>query len=339
MNESNVTQAYSYCKYSKPHSDAERTIQVTALAIVGGFGLLGNIFTIVLAAKYTVQRNLHFLIINLAVSDALSTVIIFLQGTSKELNYKLWDNDLAGCIASRITAFMHSVALFNSLFSLTIISVERYRITRRRVVQQSVYLAACCWLISMAMSSHLLFLVDYGKKCTSSSTLDFHIFLFSTVFLYCILFLTMLVINTITLRRLSHRQAIEDSISDEQRKLRRKRTSSAVRMVLYSLLLYSCCFSPLLIYGFIGFLRIVSSSVTNFTNTNCIDHASMNFVIGYFLPIVNSSVSPCVYFVCLSDFTEAAKSLLCRSNVVNNPGSIPTVDIRNGNQLVNTTSM
>ena len=270
MNESNVTQAYSYCKYWKPHSDAERTIQLTALAIVGGFGLLGNIFTIVIAAKYTVRRNLHFLIVNIAVSDSLFIVIMLLMGTRTFLYYKLWDNDVAGSFAFKTTAFMHSLAVYNSLFTLTIISVERYRITRTRVVQMSrpysvkqrVCLVACCWLSSVVISLHIFILFYFDKKykyCTMSSFYHYKIFLFSTTFLYCFLFLTMLVINTITLRRLSHRQAIEESISDEQRKLRRKRTSSAVRMVLYSLLLYCCCLSPYLIYSLVTVLSYVSS--------------------------------------------------------------------------------
>lgn len=74
LNVSNTTLSNAtseYCKYDKPDSDLEYTAKHTARLFVVVFGLISNIFVIVLIVKCMVRRNLHYLIVNMAVSDAL----------------------------------------------------------------------------------------------------------------------------------------------------------------------------------------------------------------------------------------------------------------------------
>jgi len=332
MNESNATQVYSYCKYWIPHSHAERTIQMAALFIIGGFGVICNVFTIVLAAKYTVRRNLHFLIINMAVSDATVIVNCLLQGTTTLLHYKLWNNDFAGSFACKAIPFMYSVVLLTSLSTLTIISIERFRITRRRTVQIShplsakhrVCVVACSWLMSSALSLYIPILYHIDKQYNSCgiSLFYYSIISFIKTIVHVIMFSFMLIINILTLRRLSSRQAIEDSLSEEQRKLRRQRMGSAVKMVLYSIILYCCCFFPAIIYDLQNSINLLIPSWASFLSYGCIDVSSLLFMIEFFLPIVNSSLSPCIYFVCLPDFRDAAKTFLWQSKVETISGSL-----------------
>jgi len=74
MNYSNST--WEYCKYFVPDSDTTRTVKVIASTLLSACGIFGNIFVIVLATKYTVRKNLHHLIINMAVSDIQSKTAI-----------------------------------------------------------------------------------------------------------------------------------------------------------------------------------------------------------------------------------------------------------------------
>ena len=52
-------------------SDLSRDLKMFSIFFVGACGIFGNIFIIVLAIKYTVRRNLHHLIINMAIADIL----------------------------------------------------------------------------------------------------------------------------------------------------------------------------------------------------------------------------------------------------------------------------
>ena len=115
----------------------------------------------------------------------------------------------------------------------------------------------------------------------------------------------MIVLNILTLRRISKPQAIENSLSEQQRQQRRNRIKSAVKMVLYSLLVYTCCYLP----GFLSvFVNVVGGTI-------CTTMAiRLTFVFYYFLPLINSCLSPVIYCTCLCDFREAAKNLLCSSN-------------------------
>ncbi|KXJ08028.1 hypothetical protein AC249_AIPGENE28355 [Exaiptasia diaphana] len=67
-----------YCKYWGPDTQLEFYAKRIAVILLMTLGLAGNIFVIVLAMKYTVRKNLHHLIINMAVSDSLFIVMILI---------------------------------------------------------------------------------------------------------------------------------------------------------------------------------------------------------------------------------------------------------------------
>ncbi|KXJ06544.1 hypothetical protein AC249_AIPGENE1389 [Exaiptasia diaphana] len=69
-NATNNSSGY-YCKYDEPDTELEDNAKRIAVILLVTLGLAGNIFVIVLALKYTVRKNLHHLIINMAVSDTL----------------------------------------------------------------------------------------------------------------------------------------------------------------------------------------------------------------------------------------------------------------------------
>ena len=74
MNDSN-TNPSSSCTYWKPDSDVIKTVKLVLMMVIGGIGILNNIFIVVIAVGYTVRKNLHHLIVNMAVSDTF--VILF----------------------------------------------------------------------------------------------------------------------------------------------------------------------------------------------------------------------------------------------------------------------
>lgn len=336
MNESNATEANDYCKYNEPYSSVERAFQMAALTFFGGLGFFGNIFVILLAAKYTVRRNLHFLIINMAVSDifVIITIILYASGI---IGYKIWNDNIAANFRCKAVVFLGSTFEGITLVTLVIIAIERFRITRRRAVQisrphsikQRLCLLALSWLVSAAVHCYEAILRrsnDQGECFVEAGTQFVHSLLTLIRLILSILFFVVLfVLSIFTLRRLSSTQAIENNISEVQRKQRRQRIGSAVRMVLFSLLLYCFCYMPFFIcqvFFAVGFVFPPAFKLLNLDG--CIDWNSLYYITAFFLPVINSSLSPCVYFVCLSDFRQAANRLLCREDNNNNRKYFPS---------------
>ena len=131
MNETILTQFNIYCKYNfkEIETDMEKTVKLMTCLVLGGFGIFGNVFVILLAVKYTVTKRLHFLIINMAVTDTLS---VFFHSLSYMiygyLTTNIWDG-LEESIAKMLCktlSFLYYVVLIESLVTLLFISTERY---------------------------------------------------------------------------------------------------------------------------------------------------------------------------------------------------------------------
>ena len=295
--------------------------------VLGGLGIFGNAFVIVLAVKYTVTKRLHFLIINMAVADTLVVVInIYNFVIFRFLTHSVW-NDLHETIAQTLCkalSCLYYVCPTESLVTLLIISIERYRITRQtcqvsRPVsgKQRVTVVVLCWLMAFLIHSYLFFSAQVKEKSDSElvcvlisveNVTIWRVTFFIALHVVLFNFLSILVLSILTLRRISKPQAVENSLSEVQRQQWRKRIRNAVKLVLYSILLFFCCYTPF----------VFSLVFGRFFIQYCIDWSMLFFFTWYFLPLVNSCLSPLIYCVCLSDFREAARRLLCGKSVSTN---------------------
>ena len=138
MNASNITQDYYSCNYHKPDSDVVRIVKIITISLLTGLGVFGNIFAIVVAAKYTIRRNLHPLIINMAVSDILVSILglfYFFQNVHVPDTDKFWKDveGIWGDILCKTFPFLYDTSISVSLVTLLIISIERFKITRQTV--------------------------------------------------------------------------------------------------------------------------------------------------------------------------------------------------------------
>lgn len=118
--------------------------QCTVMIIVGAVGIICNIFIIVLALKYTERKNLHYLIINMAVSDIIFIFTLvfetlklssFWQGVQPFLHGSL------GGIVCNITVLTLDSSYVSSLITLLVISIGRFRATRKTLqrLQENIY--------------------------------------------------------------------------------------------------------------------------------------------------------------------------------------------------------
>ena len=109
-NVSNISSVNTYCKYSGPESEAEKIAKRTAFVLLIVVGISLNIFVIILAAKFTVRKNLHHLIINMAVSDTIFLIMMFLRYARWLSDYKwyTYPSGTLGVVSCKTVTFLYS---------------------------------------------------------------------------------------------------------------------------------------------------------------------------------------------------------------------------------------
>ena len=177
----------------------------------------------------------------------------------------------------------------------------------------------CSWLFAVIIAVEQSVFMTYQKRtqdkylCESLDEpmeIDTLVYAFSNT-----IFFVIVILSVITLRRISNSNAIQANLSEKQRRTREKRMSGAVKMVLYSLLLYSCAFIPYVIRGILESFQKEDHDYHRFI---CYDAFIFNFLI-YFLIILNTCFGPCIYLIFLTDFREASRKLICcRGNSTDN---------------------
>lgn len=307
MNISNFSQYDRTCMERNTHM----TVQLAISLVLGIGSLVGNLLVILLTVKYIKRRNLQYLIINMAVSDVLVVVVFAMgdfslpSGTSENLANFV-------CKLSSLKVVPELITLLTLLW----ISIERFQATRvfNPTHWSHVKLICITWAASLILSLFRFVHcyasrsnIDLTYKCKiNKSTMSFTVFfLFKTLFIL-VMYCTIFTLSIITARKLSKPLAIQAHLSDVQRQRRAKRLVGAVRMVLCSLILYTICYLP-------EFLEDLLEGITQDSllqlSRDC--QALIDFILNA-LKVVNSCLSPLVYFIFLSDFRGALTRIISK---------------------------
>lgn len=318
MNTSIRGQENASCHFSE--STLTRTLKTVTVLSTGACGIFGNVFIIILAIKFTLRRNLHHLIINMAMADTTVVLATFLLEVPRIADDQLWMKMLlaGGDALCQVLSFFLVLSIYTSFLTLFIISFQRFRATRFQRTQaytprkRAIELASS-WVGSFGMSFIRNWNVSIKKFSPTGRwfcSIDmipvgweffFYLSIAVTVFLT-------ITLSGVTLKRLARQKAIEDSLPEVQRQARAKRMASAIKMVIASLLLFTCCYTL-----FISFLTFKMFCPTDeYTDHSRCTTAYVFEIVEVFLPLVNSCFSPVIYLVFLSDFREAAKGLVYR---------------------------
>ena len=275
---------------------------------------MGMFLSSYFALKPTRRSTLHHLIVNMAVSDILVVITFVYKMFGSPLPDNI--NYIPANIICKLVLHTNISSELVTLVSLLIISIERYRITSRLTVQapqalsskKRVLVVLSSWFVSMLLGLFALIVgaADFRSmkmhRCFFHFNLVWHVLYpfknICAVIMYC----SITILGILTSVRLSKMTEIQANIPDAQRRLRKKRMVSAVRMVLCSLLLYSCCYLPDLVQD----ISSVGKNPKKFKT--CSDEIMMYMLS--FPKIINSCLSPCIYLVFLSDFREAAVKVL-----------------------------
>lgn len=247
----NLTGMNNSCLRYDPYQDDMRTVKITTIIILSVFGFIGNTLVITLAAKFAVRKNLHHLIINMCVADIIVIFITGLPSLTVYWNYELWTfTNKSNDITCKGFAFIRLAVSLISFNTLLIISIERCRATRLTIhrsqshtLVRRILILIFSWLLSFGVASHALLIFKVVPKsigllkCLPFFEYEAFGILLGTFCLIVGMFISMIIINVLTLRSLSRPQPIDEHLSEAQRRNRSQKTQKIVAMILCSLFL------------------------------------------------------------------------------------------------------
>lgn len=302
-------------------SDSQTTIyaKIGAVFIAGAIGILGNCFIVIIAQKYTIRRNLTYLIISMAVSDILVALMVVISEGSSLLNHEDFFANTGFAVLDdilcRMVTYLKHTPRPVTLSTLLIISIERLKATsstlqvpRPYTARRRMVIIGCSWGVPMVLSGYGVF-ATVQKKGTLNTcgVYELDTWINITNCVVVVIFLVILIFTLVSLKRLQKPQAIVAHMTEEQVRYRVKRTSRAVKMVLFSILLYTTYY-PVFIYRIV-FIWIFDRDRKQLAETLCLDWKSSTFALR-FLPLINSCLSPVVYLTFLTEYQEGARKML-----------------------------
>ncbi|XP_043921435.1 kappa-type opioid receptor [Protopterus annectens] len=282
---------------------------ITAVySVVFVVGLVGNLLVMFVIIRYTKMKTAtNIYIFNLAVADALVTSTMPFQST-----YYLMNSWPFGEVPCKIVASIDYYNMFTSIFTLTMMSVDRYiavchpvKALDFRTPLKAKVINVCIWLLSSAVGIPAIILGgtktrDGTTECALQfpqpywywdNTMKICVFVFA--FVIPVLIIT--VCYTMMILRLKSVRLLSGS-REKDRNLRR-----ITRLVLVVVAVFIICWTPIHIF-------VLLKALVNVPDTNAVI-ACYYFCVA--LGYTNSSLNPILYAFLDENFKRCFKDFCC----------------------------
>ena len=165
------------CPYDPPPTAPWTIVSLTFYVIIFVIGLIGNILVIIAVLRHPKMKTVtNIYILNLAVADSLFLIgLPFLIATTIQQRW------VFGFFMCKVFFFLTSINWFGSVFTLTVMSADRYmavchpiRSIRYRTRFVALLVCCCVWLVSLlVMLPIILYSTTIahprgGERCTIS---------------------------------------------------------------------------------------------------------------------------------------------------------------------------
>ncbi|KAK3733127.1 hypothetical protein QZH41_003234 [Actinostola sp. cb2023] len=140
-----------------------RVLRVMAYVVIILVSLLGNSMTVIIVAKGPKRRScVHLFLANMAVADLTITIFYMPRMVVRIFYGSRWLLDgVLGLVSCRLVVFLHHTAILVSVFSVFLITVDRFcaiifplkRIMSKRVAKMSILSS---WILAAALRSPFL---------------------------------------------------------------------------------------------------------------------------------------------------------------------------------------
>lgn len=312
-----------------PHftTTAERVGKLIAYIVIFVISFSGNTLIIyVIRKSKNLQRNVNYLILNMAVSDLFTPVIVVPRKIVQvilDINEVGWlIPGLAGEITCKLVHFVQDVAVAVSILTLVLIALERFVAVafplRAKMITSRLRgtLIMLTWIVGAALHAPHLYifkLVEFDSEayCITSwepafeepSTGKFYA-TFLCITLIIIPFALLAAIYTIiVLTLIRQRNTLRDAVRGGV--IRDKMNRNVLKMAVTIVIVFAICWAPLNIFIFVLIF------VWNWEAPLCALGA-FPFIAEFFAH-ANTAINPCVYFGFVENYRRSLRSVLTGS--------------------------
>ncbi|XP_020910204.1 QRFP-like peptide receptor [Exaiptasia diaphana] len=308
--------------------DGEKALKTVAYSCVMFLSFTGNVLVILIVYKNrSMQTTVNFLIVNMAFSDLLQSIIaipyrilniVIANGTDR-----WFVEGIVGEIFCKFVPFLLDISVGVSVLSLVLIAFDRFLgvVYPMRASTISKRMHSCnlalTWVISMGFHSPLFFTfrlvtsLDGITYCTyswnpmpdPSRSEEIYFLVTSTCLFIFPLLLLISLYSTILIRLKRQKTPGNDSFRNQKRIAKRNR--NVLRMVLAVVVIFALCWLPLNTLGYINRYIWVKNSSTPCEAGTYIEWA-------FFIAYSNSFLTPCLYFLFSENYRQGLKQLFGR---------------------------
>ncbi|XP_078351189.1 neuropeptide SIFamide receptor-like [Oculina patagonica] len=292
--------------------------QTFAYCLIFVVSMAGNIFIEIIVYKTkTMRKTINFLIVNMATSDLLFTILA-IPRVLTELYVDSWlISGLLGQVLCKLVPVLPYVSMTVSVQSLVLLSVDRSGAVvfplRSPLISSKLcsFFILATWIVAIAAWSPYILsfeLVKFsgGLACArqwneafeKSSSYPNYMLAMLVVFVYTPLVLIAILYAIIYLKVKTQTIPGEQSVNMRQQRVKRER--NVLKMAMGIVLGFAVCWLPRSI-GLILFLFVSDIRSCGFLYFG---------LVAYFMARANCAINPCICFIFSGNYRKALRNLL-----------------------------
>ncbi|XP_014678603.1 PREDICTED: allatostatin-A receptor-like [Priapulus caudatus] len=284
----------------------------TLFSLIFTVGLVGNVLVIIVVSCTPQMRNTtNVLIISLAISD-LSFILVCVPFTATDYALPIWPFGNVWC---KIVQYMINVCAYASVYTLVLMSLDRYLAVVHAVASMSIrttknswIAVGILWFVILLINTPNLFINEWKEypyhgetrsTCTHNFVDNYHVRIFFSCFTVLAYFVPLTLISVLYVRmldRLWHGMA-GGRMSRESLQSKKRVT----RMVVVVVVIFALCWLPIQIIFVMTKIFDVGHSKTLLAFQ----------IVGQCLAYTNSCVNPILYAFLSDNFRKGFKKVLC----------------------------
>ena len=269
----------------------------------------------------TMRKPINFSIVNMAMSDLLSSIIWIPWGIQNLYSDSWLIGGSVGQAFCKLS-FLGDLSAVVSIQSLVLIAVDRFGAVvfplRSPLISSKLcpFFILAAWIVAIAVRSPDLFtykIAEYPGKLAcerhwnevfgKSSSFENYLLFYAVVFMFIPLVLIAILYIIIYLKLKS--QKIPGAQSANAGQLRQQREKNVLKMAIAIVLGFAVCWLPLAIFWFI---LVLTNNIIIWPHCG----GSYFHHVVSFLALANCAVNPCICFIFSSNYRKELKALLIR---------------------------
>lgn len=315
---------YATCDDYLNHRSVE-IVKVVVCTVIFITSTMGNTMVVIVVHKERRMRTtVNFLIVNMAVSDCLCTLIVIPKIITQIFTYPAaWlITGAVGDALCRIMHFFQDVTVAVSLLSLLMIAIERYYAISCPVVANPIPRKRCGFMIAFTwLTAFLMYATRFwtfklsieveGPICYHSweqlaedplKAWEIEFFL-HTILSVIVPFIVVTALYTTILVRIG-RISVPDDVRSIGRSRQQKRNRNVLRMLLAVVIAFGFCWFPFIILTYVATLVWINRDLEVPCGVEIFGECAL------YLAYLQSSVNPAIYLGFSENYRQGMKKFI-----------------------------